>query len=70
MLSKKGELAMTVYKNSDDLCSEVVNMVGAISNHATPKLNDTKTYDNGVKTMESYLCTPQLVTKDNLKDIF
>lgn len=67
---KKGELAMTVYKNSDDLCSSVVNMVGAISNHATPKINDKKTYYNGVKTMESYLCTPQLVTKDNLEDIF
>ena len=30
-----------------------------------PEVNDTETYNNGVKVVPSYLLKPVLVTKDN-----
>ena len=33
------------------------------------EVNDTKTYDNGVKVVPSFLLSPVLVTKDNYKEI-
>jgi len=35
----------------------------------TVEVNDTQTYDNGVKVVPSYLCAPIVVTIDNYKTI-
>jgi putative multiple sugar transport system substrate-binding protein len=34
-----------------------------------PEVNDTKSYDNKVKVVPSYLFQPVVVTKDNYKEI-
>jgi putative multiple sugar transport system substrate-binding protein len=34
-----------------------------------PEVNDTKSYDNKVKVVPSYLFQPVVVTKDNYKQI-
>jgi putative multiple sugar transport system substrate-binding protein len=34
-----------------------------------PEVNDTKTYDNGVKVVPSYLLKPVAVTKENYKAV-
>ncbi|MNL81858.1 Multiple sugar-binding periplasmic receptor ChvE precursor [compost metagenome] len=34
-----------------------------------PEVNDTKTYDNGVKVVPSYLLKPVSVDKSNVRDV-
>jgi putative multiple sugar transport system substrate-binding protein len=38
-------------------------------NGEEPEVNDTKTYDNGVKVVPSFLLTPYIVTVDNYKEL-
>ena len=44
-------------------------MTDAIITGAEPEINDTKTYDNGVKVIPSYLLKPVSVDKTNVKDV-
>ncbi|MEY5023162.1 MAG: hypothetical protein RL569_75, partial [Actinomycetota bacterium] len=44
-------------------------MAVAILNGEEPEVNDTTTYDNGVKVVPSYLLTPYIVTVDNYKEL-
>ncbi len=60
-----GKQAMTVFKDTRVLASKCVKMVDAVLKGTTPEINDTKTYNNGVLVVPSYLCTPVAVTKDN-----
>jgi putative multiple sugar transport system substrate-binding protein len=34
------------------------------------EVNDTETYDNGVKVVPAYLLEPQIVTKENAADAY
>lgn len=63
---KEGYQSMTIYKSSDELHRAVTDMVKALSTGQKANVNDTATYNNGVKNMESYLCTPELVDSSNL----
>ncbi len=60
-----GKQAMTVFKDTRVLASKCVKMVEAVLKGTEPEINDTKTYDNGVLVVPSFLCTPVAVTKDN-----
>ena len=42
-------------------------MAVAILNGEEPEVNDTETYDNGVKVVPSYLLAPVTVIKDNIE---
>jgi putative multiple sugar transport system substrate-binding protein len=44
-----------------------VDMIQAIADDKDPKVNDTETYDNGVKVVPSYLLDPVPVTKDDVQ---
>ena len=44
-------------------------MVDALVTGSKPEVNDTKTYDNGVKVVPSYLLKPVLVDKSNYKEV-
>lgn len=44
-------------------------MVDAVMSGKEPEVNDTKTYDNGVKIVPSYLLKPVAVDKTNYKQI-
>ena len=44
-------------------------MVDAVLSGKTPAVNDTKTYNNGVKVVPSYLLKPVLVDKSNWEPI-
>ncbi len=50
-----------------DLGDQVAKMVDAIVKGETVETNDTKTYDNGVKVVPSYLLPPVVVTKEDVK---
>jgi putative multiple sugar transport system substrate-binding protein len=61
-----GEQYSTIFKDTRELAKVTVDMIKAIANKQTPKVNDTKTYDNGVKVVPAYLLDPVPVTKDNV----
>src|SRR5215813_4769397 len=48
-----GEQHSTIFKDTRDLAKITVSMVNALMEGKTPEVNDTKTYDNGVKVVPS-----------------
>ena len=62
-----GEQSMTVWKDTRKLGDQTFQMIQQITKGTTVDVNDTKTYDNGVKVVPSYLITPEVVTKDLVK---
>ncbi|MDK1387295.1 sugar ABC transporter substrate-binding protein [Sinorhizobium sp. 8-89] len=59
----------TVFKDTRELAKVTVNMVNAIMDGKEPEVNDTKTYENGVKVVPSYLLKPVSVDKSNAKEV-
>jgi putative multiple sugar transport system substrate-binding protein len=64
-----GEQYSTIFKDTRELANVTVGMVQAVLNDVTPQINDTKTYDNGIKVVPSYLLEPVTVDKSNWKDV-
>jgi putative multiple sugar transport system substrate-binding protein len=64
-----GEQYSTIFKDTRELAAVAVAMAEALLKGETPETNDTTTYDNGVKTVPSYLLTPYIVTTDNYKKL-
>jgi len=44
-------------------------MVDAILKGEEPEVNDTETYDNGVKVVPSYLLESQIIVEENVQEI-
>ena len=61
----RGDQSMTVFKDTRELAKVTSDMVAAISSGGEVAVNDTKTYNNGVKVVPSYLLKPVTVDKDN-----
>jgi len=64
-----GEQHSTIFKDTRDLAKVTVGMVNALMEGKTPEVNDTKTYDNGVKVVPSFLLTPVAVDKTNYQKV-
>ncbi|MFC8224215.1 multiple monosaccharide ABC transporter substrate-binding protein [Streptomyces sp. NPDC057287] len=64
-----GEQTQTVYKDLRELAKVASNMVDAVLNDKKPEVNDSKTYDNGAKTVPAFLLQPVSVDKANYKEI-
>jgi len=64
-----GEQTTTVFKDTRELARITVGMVNALMKGTEPEINDTTTYDNGVKVVPSYLLKPVLVDKSNWESI-
>lgn len=62
-----GEQYGTVYKDTRQLAEVAVSMVRALLDGAEPEVNDTTSYDNGVKVVPSYLLTPMVVDAQNYR---
>jgi putative multiple sugar transport system substrate-binding protein len=60
-----GEQYSTIFKDTRELAGVASGMAMAVLNGEEPEVNDTETYDNGVKVVPSYLLTPYIVTVDN-----
>ncbi|GAA1582636.1 sugar ABC transporter substrate-binding protein [Actinoplanes couchii] len=58
-----GEQYSTINKDTRKLVTETIKMVKTLQTGAEPEVNDTKSYDNGVKVVPSYLLPPVIVTK-------
>jgi putative multiple sugar transport system substrate-binding protein len=63
----KKEQTSTVFKDTRELAKVTVNMVDAMLAGRQPEVNDTKTYNNGVKVVPSYLLKPVSVDASNWK---
>lgn len=61
----KGEQTQTTFKDTRKLSAQAVKTVDEVLKGEKVEVNDDKTYDNGVKVVPSYLCTPVSVDKDN-----
>jgi len=59
----------TIFKDTRELAGVTVGMVDALLQGGEPEINDTETYDNGVKVVPSYLLEPVKVTQDNWSDV-
>jgi putative multiple sugar transport system substrate-binding protein len=64
-----GEQFATIYKDTRELARVTVEMVAAILDGQEPEVNDTETYDNGVKVVPSYLLESQIIVKDNVESV-
>lgn len=64
-----GEQTQTIFKDTRELAESAVNMIDSILHDEEPTVNDTDTYDNGVKVVPSYLLRPQSVDIDNYEEI-
>ena len=64
-----GEQYSTIFKDTRELAKVTVKMVDAMMKGEEPEVNDTKTYNNGVKVVPSYLLEPVAVTSKNVKDV-
>jgi putative multiple sugar transport system substrate-binding protein len=57
----------TIFKDTRDLAKVSAGMVDAVLSGGKPEINDTKTYNNGVKVVPSYLLKPVAVDLSNWK---
>jgi putative multiple sugar transport system substrate-binding protein len=65
----KGEQYSTIFKDTRELAKVTVSMIEAVLQGKQPEVNDTKTYDNGVKIVPSYLLKPVPVDGSNWKAV-
>ncbi|CAN7505518.1 multiple monosaccharide ABC transporter substrate-binding protein [Bosea sp. LjRoot237] len=62
------EQTSTVFKDTRELAKIAANMVDASLSGKEVEVNDTKTYENGVKTVPSYLLKPVSVDASNWRE--
>jgi len=60
-----GEQYSTINKDTRVLVTKAIDMAKTLQTGGTPEVNDTKTYNNGVKVVPAYLLPPVIVTKAN-----
>jgi len=64
-----GEQYSTVFKDTRELAKVTAALVDTALSGGQPEINDTKTYENGVKVVPSYLLVPVSVDKSNYEKI-
>ena len=64
-----GDQYSSIFKDTRDLAKVVAKMVKTVLSGKQPEINDTKTYNNGVKVVPSFLLKPVLVTKEDYKHV-
>jgi len=64
-----GKQSMSVFKDTRTLAAKVVEMVNAYLLEDEVPINDTETYDNGVKIVPSFLCDPVFADINNYTEL-
>lgn len=64
-----GKQAMSVFKDTRTLATQVVKMVDALMKGGQAEVNDTSSYDNGTGIIPTFLCEPVAVTIENYKEM-
>jgi putative multiple sugar transport system substrate-binding protein len=65
----RGDQYSTIFKDTRDLAKVAASMVDSALNNKQVEVNDTKTYNNGVKVVPSYLLKPVVVDKANWEKV-
>ncbi|MEU1810626.1 sugar ABC transporter substrate-binding protein [Micromonospora sp. WMMD1076] len=65
-----GEQYMTINKDTRNLVKQTIAMVKSLQGGNDPEVNDTKSYNNGVKVVDTYLLPPVAVTKANAAEAY
>jgi len=65
----RGDQYSTIFKDTRDLAKVAADMVDAALNGKQVEVNDSKTYNNGVKVVPSYLLKPVVVDKANWEKV-
>ena len=65
-----GEQYSTINKDTRNLVKETIAMVTALQKGQAPTVNDTKSYNNGVKVVPANLLPPVIVTKENAAEAY
>ena len=60
-----GDQYASIFKDTRELARVTVDMVDALLSNQPVQVNDTKTYNNGVKVVPAYLLKPVIVDKSN-----
>ncbi|MDU0348688.1 multiple monosaccharide ABC transporter substrate-binding protein [Actinomyces sp. MRS3W] len=64
-----GRQSMTVFKDTRLLGERCATMVDQIAQGQDVEVNDTESYDNGLKVVPSYLLDPVTVDADNVQEV-
>lgn len=65
-----GEQYSTINKDTRNLVKETIAMVQALQKGQKPTVNDTTSYNNGVKVVPANLLPPVIVTKENAAEAY
>jgi putative multiple sugar transport system substrate-binding protein len=68
-LINDGVQSSTIFKDTRTLAAQAVTTAKAFLEGNEPEANDTKTYDNGVKVVPSYLLPIETVYKDDIQSV-
>jgi putative multiple sugar transport system substrate-binding protein len=68
-LINDGVQSSTIFKDTRKLAEQAVVAAEAFLKDKEPEANDTKTYDNGVKVVPSFLLPVETVYKDDIKSV-
>jgi putative multiple sugar transport system substrate-binding protein len=66
---QRGEQYSTIFKDTRDLARVTADMVDSALSGKEVTVNDSKTYNNGVKVVPSYLLKPVVVDKSNWEKV-
>lgn len=64
-----GEQYSTIFKDTRELAKVTATLVDTVLSGGEPEINDTETYDNGVKVVPSYLLEPIAVDINNWEEV-
>jgi putative multiple sugar transport system substrate-binding protein len=65
-----GEQYSTIYKDTRELVAQTIATIKALQAGEDADVNDTESYDNGVKVVPAYLLTPLIVTQANAAEVY
>lgn len=64
-----GKQSMSIFKDTRTLADQTVAMVNAIVDKKEVPVNDTETYDNGIKVVPTFLCEPVFGDINNYQEL-
>ena len=65
-----GQQYSTINKDTRNLVQATLEMIDALQAGDEPEVNDTESYNNGVKVVPANLLEPVIVTKENAKEAY
>ncbi len=66
----RGEQYSTINKDTTALVQHAIKMIKDLQEGTEPAVNDTHSYNNGVKIVPAYLLEPQIVTLENVRKAY